>query len=112
MRFLDDIAPMLAISLEDDAFGTVPAIERLLGYFPDSPRIHVRLAPQAIGATEIGHFAFFHSRFEHTLWPLAVAWLQSGRLSGSVTWRSTSRDEPPRLWAAMPSSGGMARRDE
>ena len=82
-------APMLAISLEDDAFGTVPAIERLLGYFPDSPRIHVRLAPQAIGATEIGHFAFFHSRFEHTLWPLAVAWLQSGRLSGSEPWTRT-----------------------
>ncbi|MEF9604649.1 hypothetical protein O4J55_20885 [Paracoccus sp. PXZ] len=29
---------------------------------------------------EIGHFAFFQARFEQTLWPLAAAWLLSGRL--------------------------------
>lgn len=79
-RFAAVTAPMLAVGLTDDEFGTVPAIERALAYFTQSPRLHLRISPQAIGAPAIGHFGFFHSRFEPTLWPLALAWLRSGRL--------------------------------
>ncbi|GLU32455.1 alpha/beta fold hydrolase [Trinickia caryophylli] len=74
-------APICAVSVTDDPFGTVPAIERLLGYFAASAeRLHVRLAPRHIGADAIGHFAFFHRRFEHTLWPIALHWLATGAL--------------------------------
>lgn len=74
-------AQILAISLTDDPFGTVAAIERLLGYFTGSQCQHVRIAPQEIGEREVGHFAFFHSRFEARLWPIALRWLQQGELA-------------------------------
>ncbi len=74
-------APMLAVSLTDDDFGTVAAVERLLAYFSHSPRTHVRISPQSISELAIGHFGFFHSRFEPNLWQHALEWLESGRLS-------------------------------
>ncbi|MBN3855811.1 alpha/beta fold hydrolase [Paraburkholderia sp. Ac-20340] len=77
-------APVLAISLSDDPFGTTPAIERLLAYFTRAPRTHLRIAPAQIGVDEIGHFAFFHSRFEETLWPLVVQWLRAEKLPGDA----------------------------
>jgi predicted alpha/beta hydrolase len=73
-------APLLAISVTDDEFGTVPAIERLLGYFTGSALTHLRIAPRQIGHPAIGHFAFFHSRFEDNLWRIALAWLKTGAL--------------------------------
>lgn len=79
-RLANFAAPILAVSVTDDPFGTVPAIERLLGYFAGAPRTHLRIAPAQIGVEEIGHFAFFHSRFEARLWPLALRWLRTGSL--------------------------------
>lgn len=73
-------ADILAISLTDDPFGTVPAIERLLGYFKASARTHLRIAPHEIDETSVGHFAFFHSRFQAQLWPIALGWLREARL--------------------------------
>jgi predicted alpha/beta hydrolase len=77
-------APTLAVSVTDDEYGTVPAVERLLAYFVNSPATHLRLSPASIGEAEIGHFAFFHSRFEKTLWPIPLEWLRSGQLPGGV----------------------------
>ncbi|MGU7780176.1 alpha/beta hydrolase family protein [Burkholderia sp. PU8-34] len=79
-RFAALSAPMLAIGLDDDAFGTVAAIERLIGYYTGSDVTHLRIAPRDIGVDAIGHFAFFHSRFADTLWPVALHWLQHGAL--------------------------------
>ncbi|MGH7120359.1 MAG: alpha/beta hydrolase family protein [Acetobacteraceae bacterium] len=73
-------APILALSITDDEFGTVPAIERLLAYFDHSPRTHLRISPQSIGETAIGHFGFFNSRLEQKLWQIPLEWLKSGRL--------------------------------
>ena len=73
-------ADLLAIGLDDDPFGTVPALDRLLGYFSGSRPTHWRIAPADIGVDAIGHFAFFHSRFQPTLWPVARAWLADGAL--------------------------------
>lgn len=84
-------AAVLAISLSDDPFGTVPAIERLLAYFSNSPRTHLRIAPQDIGETEIGHFAFFHSRFDTRLWPIMLGWLRHGELDTSCPGRVVPR---------------------
>ena len=79
-RFTQLQGDTLALSLSDDEFGTVPAIQRLLNYYHNSPRTHLHLTPQAIGQQQVGHFAFFHSRFRDTLWPIPLAWLKSGRL--------------------------------
>lgn len=73
-------APTLAVSVTDDEFGTIPAIERTLSYFPNSPATHLRISPESIGRPEIGHFAFFHDRFEQALWHIPLEWLRHGRL--------------------------------
>ena len=74
-------ARLLAISVDDDPFGTVDATERLLALYPASHRTHLHVSPQDIGVADIGHFAFFHSRFSHTLWPIALQWLLDGALA-------------------------------
>ncbi|HEY0297143.1 MAG TPA: alpha/beta fold hydrolase [Bordetella sp.] len=79
-RFGQVRAPMLALGIDDDPFGTVPAIDRLLGYYTHSERHHLRLAPSAVEQDAIGHFAFFHKRFRESLWPLASDWLLRQRL--------------------------------
>lgn len=83
-RFASLRAPILAASVTDDPFGTVSAIERLLRYFTRSDSIHLRIAPAAIGVDSIGHFAFFHSRFETRLWPIALGWLRTGQLAAAT----------------------------
>lgn len=79
-------APILALSVTDDEFGTEAAIGRLLAYFTGSARTHLRLAPASLGLEAIGHFAFFHERFRDSLWPIALGWLTSGerRLAGAT----------------------------
>lgn len=72
-------APVLAISASDDEFGTVSAIERALSYYGSAKRTHVRISPAILGQ-EIGHFGFFHQRFERDLWQLPLAWLSLGKL--------------------------------
>ncbi len=79
-RFAALSGPTLAVSVADDVFGTVPAIQRLLRYYRNSPSTHLHITPEAIGLREIGHFAFFRSRFEQTLWQIPLEWLRSGRL--------------------------------
>ncbi len=93
-QFAAVTAPTLAVSTTDDEFGTVAAIERLLAYFTRSDRHHLRLSPQSIGEPSIGHFAFFHSRFERTLWPIALEWLQSGRIPAEGPGRLIRPGEP------------------
>jgi hypothetical protein len=78
-------APILAVGIMDDEFGTVPALERLLAYFDRSPRIHLRISPQSIQEPQIGHFGFFNSRFEHKLWPLPLEWLTAGRIPAAFS---------------------------
>jgi predicted alpha/beta hydrolase len=74
-------AKALAISISDDPYGTIPAIERLLNYFTHSNNTHLRIAPEDIGEKEVGHFAFFRSAYQATLWPIALSWLQNGELA-------------------------------
>ncbi|MHC8316685.1 alpha/beta hydrolase family protein [Pseudomonas sp. LB3P31] len=84
-------AQVLAISVSDDPYGTIPAIERLLGYFTHSRKTHLRIAPEDIGQAEVGHFAFFRSAYQATLWPIALTWLQSGELAPDTPGRLVPR---------------------
>lgn len=90
-RYSSVRAPLLAISVTDDEFGTVEAIERLFGYFSGSAVTHLRIAPSDVGHAKIGHFAFFHSRFEESLWRIPLAWLQFGTLPDDVPGRVVSQ---------------------
>lgn len=87
-RFVGLRAPLLAIGLDDDPFGTVPALERTLQHFTGAPRTHLRLAPQEIGVDAIGHFAFFHDRFRARLWPIPLGWLTTGALTPGTPGRT------------------------
>jgi len=89
-RFAAMRGETLAVSLSDDEFGTEAAIRRLLGYFRNSPRTHLHLQPEAAGVAQVGHFAFFHSRFEHSLWQIPLAWLRHGRLPPAPAGTATS----------------------
>ncbi|MGE8153810.1 alpha/beta fold hydrolase [Pseudomonas vancouverensis] len=84
-------AQTLAISLSDDPYGTIAAIERLLGYFSGSQNTHWRIEPQDIGEEEVGHFAFFRSAYQATLWPIALSWLQNGELAPDIPGRRVPR---------------------
>lgn len=74
-RLAQVTAPILAISFEDDPFGTKIAIERLLRYFTRSEKLRRRISPADIGESAIGHFGFFQKRFGARLWPIALAFL-------------------------------------
>ncbi|RON71986.1 alpha/beta fold hydrolase [Pseudomonas fluorescens] len=80
LPFANVRAKTLAISISDDPYGTVSAIERLLAYFTSASKTHLRIEPQDIGEQQVGHFAFFRSAYQATLWPIALTWLQTGEL--------------------------------
>jgi predicted alpha/beta hydrolase len=87
-------AKTLAISITDDPYGTIPAIERLLRYFSGGTNTHLRIAPEDIGEAVVGHFAFFRSAYQATLWPIALSWLHSGELPPDTPGRTVPRSEP------------------
>lgn len=93
LPFANVTAQILAISLTDDPYGTIPAIERLLGYFSNSTKTHLRIAPEDIDEQEVGHFAFFRSAYQATLWPIALSWLRSGELPPDTPGRTVPRSE-------------------
>ena len=91
LPFSSVTAQNLAISISDDPYGTIPAIERLLGYFTRATNSHLRIAPEDIGEQEVGHFAFFRSAYQATLWPIALSWLQTGELTPDTPGRLVPR---------------------
>ncbi|WP_313086345.1 alpha/beta fold hydrolase [Pseudomonas sp.] len=78
-RFAAVRAPILAVSVTDDAYGTLPAIARGLRYYHNSPHQHVRLRPAELGFERVGHFDLFHERHRHGFWLATLAWIGEGR---------------------------------
>ncbi|HBP27873.1 alpha/beta fold hydrolase [Advenella sp. FME57] len=74
-RFGQVEASVLALGVSDDPFGTPAALDRVLDYYSGCERYHLRISPASIEHERIGHFAFFHSRFVDSLWPIAFDWL-------------------------------------
>ena len=91
LPFANVRAQTLAISISDDPYGTISAIERLLNYFSHAPNTHLRIDPQDIGEQQVGHFAFFRSAYQATLWPIALNWLQTGELAPDTPGRQVPR---------------------
>lgn len=70
-------APVLAIGIADDPYGTRDATLRHHRLFENAPVEYRWIAPAEIGESEIGHFGFFRRRYQPTLWPLAAEWLEA-----------------------------------
>ncbi len=69
-RFAGIHASVVAVRLTDDPFATEQATKRLGQLFVNAPVVRLVLSPTDAGGQSIGHFGFFDSRFQSTLWPL------------------------------------------
>ena len=61
-RYADFSTPILAYSVEDDDWGTAPAVDAVHRHYPDVTRKHID--PKRAGLPPVGHFGFFRSRSE------------------------------------------------
>ena len=77
-RFAAVQAPILAVRVADDEFGTARAIRRALSPYTGSERTEVRLRPRDLGFACIGHFGLFHDRHRDGFWRASLAWLREG----------------------------------
>ena len=71
-------APILAVSVTDDEFGTLAAVRRGLRYYTGAPRTLVSLDPADFGQDNVGHFSLFHARHRDGFWQATVRWLRDG----------------------------------
>lgn len=71
-------AKILAVAATDDPYATVAAMNRTLAYTPRAASQIVRIAPQDLGLSQLGHFALFHSRFRENFWEQTLQWLAQG----------------------------------
>jgi predicted alpha/beta hydrolase len=78
-RFAAVKAPILAVSMSDDPFGTPRAVKRALAYYTGSDTHVAELSPGTFGFDEIGHFSLFHNRHAGGFWEDTVGWLRDGR---------------------------------
>ena len=60
--------PITSISFTDDEFISARNIDSMHGFYAGSPKTMKRVAPQDIGAKQIGHYGFFNAQFEQSLW--------------------------------------------
>jgi predicted alpha/beta hydrolase len=77
-RFAAIRAPILAIGVTDDPFGTGAAISRAHKYYSGAERTKVMLAPRDLTAESIGHFDLFHARHATGFWLDTLLWLRDG----------------------------------
>ncbi|HYW90901.1 MAG TPA: alpha/beta fold hydrolase [Gammaproteobacteria bacterium] len=89
-RFAAVRAPILAVGVTDDPFGTEAAVRRLLAYYRGAERTHLVIPPSALGRTSVGHFAFFHERLREALWDIPLEWLAGGRLPPETPGEATT----------------------
>ncbi|WP_407291752.1 alpha/beta hydrolase family protein [Stutzerimonas zhaodongensis] len=78
-RFAAISAPILAVSISDDEYGTPSAIARGLAYYRNAQIQQVRLSPAALGMDRVGHFDLFRERHRDGFWQASLAWIGEGR---------------------------------
>jgi predicted alpha/beta hydrolase len=67
-RYASVRTPIVSLSFSDDEMMSLRNTESIHGFYSGAPRTMKRIAPQDIGARRIGHFGFFRSVFEPSLW--------------------------------------------
>jgi predicted alpha/beta hydrolase len=60
--------PIVSLSFADDEMMSIANTESIHGFYSGAPRTMKRIAPRDIGAQRIGHFGFFRSAYEASLW--------------------------------------------
>lgn len=85
-RFARFDKPMLLYSFTDDSFAPRRAVQALVSRLPQAKLEQRRISPRDFGGKPIGHFGFFKTGFEQSLWLEAVRFLTGvlGQLSPSV----------------------------
>lgn len=78
-RFSAIRARTIAVSFTDDPFATDEATVRILGLYANAISSRLVLSPADGDGGKIGHFGFFRSRFQTTLWPRVLGALLGGR---------------------------------
>lgn len=78
-RFASVSAPILAVTVSDDEFGTVSAVRRALKYYNSATASEAFLAPSDFGLKMIGHFDLFHARHASGFWLDTLLWLRDGQ---------------------------------
>ncbi|MFD1330384.1 alpha/beta fold hydrolase [Methylopila musalis] len=78
-RMASVTAPILAVSVSDDEFGTPAAVRRTLDCYAGAERTAVLLEPADYGRDAIGHFSLFHDSHAPGFWRDALLWLRDGR---------------------------------
>lgn len=78
-RFAAIRAPLLAVSVSDDEYGTPPAIARGLSYYRNAVTQQVQLSPVALGMDRVGHFDLFRERHRDGFWQASLVWIEEGR---------------------------------
>lgn len=78
-RFAAVTAPVLAVAVSDDEYGTVRAIRRGLRYYSGAPQTEALLTPGDYGMEQIGHFDLFHARHASGFWLDTLLWLKDGQ---------------------------------
>lgn len=71
-------AEILAVTVTDDEFATIPAVSRTLRYYQGAMRQAVRLHPADYGCRTLGHFDLFHDRHKEGFWADTLLWLRGG----------------------------------
>jgi predicted alpha/beta hydrolase len=92
-RYAAMSTPMLALSFSDDEFMSRRNIESLHGFYAGAPKAMTHIAPADIGARRIGHFGFFRTQFEGTLWTRLSQWLVQSPVAPVLN--RTNRMETP-----------------
>lgn len=67
-RYSQVTTPITSIACSDDEFMQFRNIDSLHSMYTNAPLNRIRLAPQDLSVTRIGHFGFFRSSFKDNLW--------------------------------------------
>ena len=77
-RFAAVRAPILAVSVSDDEYGTPSAISRGLSYYRNAAVQQAQLSPAALNMARVGHFDLFRDRHRDGFWQASLVWIGEG----------------------------------
>lgn len=77
-RFEQVTAPILAVVVAGDEFGTEPAVKRSLRRYWGSTKLIVHLTPTDLLSHAVDHLGLFEARLEHAFWGPSLLWLRDG----------------------------------
>jgi len=75
-QYFDRITvPFLSLEMADDNIATPATVQGLLRYYRNAAIQRQLIQPAEAGVRELGHFGFFRSKFQDTLWPRVTNFL-------------------------------------